>query len=161
MVRKMKKMRIKVSAPKYLMPATAIALVLLIRGTLKVQEIVSLYSYVNKNDLEESIEHVYIVENVTIKFVINGNKIFIISANFEKPNHYEKFFKLSLHFMEKLIERTFDLNILVTIYQYVMKTEIIDGQEIEMNIMHSTACIVKYDKTVKLITGWAGTREAA
>lgn len=154
-------MRISVNPLRYSMPATPEAIALLVRGTLKVQEIVSLYSYVNKNSLEEFIDQKHIIENVTINFSIIGNEIQIKSANYEKSNRYDNFFKLSLHFMSRLIERGFDLNILVAIYQYVMQIEIVNGQEIEMNSKHSTACFVKYDKTVKLLTGWPGSREAS
>lgn len=154
-------MKINVSPPKYSIPATPEALVLFIKGTIKVQELVMLYAHVASSDINDGVEKSHAIENVTINYKVEGNQIIIISANFIKANRYDRYYKMSIHFLARLVERGFDFNIFIPIYKYVQMHDIEDGTEIELISQYVSAVFVKYDNTIKLLSGWPGSRSAA
>lgn len=153
-------MLVNIKQPAYSIPATPEAIALLIRGTLKVQELVKLYGYVSINfDFIPQYEELsHVIENVTINYRLEDKSIVIVSANYETLNWQEYFFKPSLHFMARMIERGFDLNVLVATYMYILKAEIHDGQEIEVDCTSASLIFAKYKNTYKLISGWGGSR---
>lgn len=155
-------MKLKVKSLKYKIPCTTEAIVLFVRGTIKVQDVVKLYSFVSKNSIEEYIDHKFVVDNLTICFQLIGKEIIIKSANYIKANRYDFYFQPSLHFMARMVERSFDLGVLVHMYQYINKNidSIENGSEIEIS-SESSIVFVKYDKTIKLVSGWPGYRYAS
>lgn len=153
-------MRFTVNPLKYKIPATPECTALFVRGTIKVQDIVHLYSYVVKNSIEEFIEQKHVIGKLTINYRLIGKEILIESANYETSNRYDFYFKPSLHFMARMIERSFDLNILVVMYQYILKNNINDSQEIEIS-SDSSIIFVKYNNVIKLVSGWPGDRYAS
>lgn len=153
-------MQIKTKQPSLSIPSTPELIVLFIKGTLKVQDIVKLYGYVSLNYavIPQYEELKQVIDNVTINFILEGMSIKIVSANYEILNWQNYFFKPSLHFMARLIENNFDLNIFVPLYKYIQTNELTDGEEIEVDCRSSSIVFVKYHNTYKLITAWRGSR---
>lgn len=151
---------IKTNPPLYSITSTPELIALFIKGTLKVQDIVRLYGYVSLNydKIPQYEELNHTVENVIINYRLEDKCIIIVSANYEKLNWQEHFFKPSLHFMARLIERALDLNIFIPMYKYIINNDITDGQEIEVDCLSTSIVFVKYQNTYKLISGWGGSR---
>lgn len=156
-------MKIFTKTPSFSIPATTTALVLFIKGTIKLQEIVQLYAHVSNNKIEQYTDQEYVVGNLKIQFRLEEEKILIQSANFEKPNMHEKYYNPSIHFLSRMLERELDFNIFIPLYKYVIKFEdiISNGTEIEIASPNASIVFVKYENTVKLLTGWPGSRHAS
>lgn len=64
----------------------------------------------------------------------------------------------SEHFPVRLIQRVFDLSVLIPLYKELCNVAI--GCEVEVSIGRSTVCAVRVDaNTAKLVTGWKGQRQ--
>lgn len=155
----MKTQKFKVSTPKFSIPSTPEAVVLFVRGTTKVQDIVKLYGHVAMHKLDDIIEHKFENENLTMFFRKEGREVIITNANYIVSNRYEIHFKPSIHFLSRMVERGFDMNVFIPLYQFVSTQKINDEEVIELDTGKTTIVFVKYDKTIKLLTAWPGSRD--
>ncbi|MEV9477904.1 hypothetical protein ACOTVS_10595 [Aliarcobacter butzleri] len=148
--------RVSAKAPLYEIPPTKELVLLFAKEIIKVVDIIEIYAYVSKNNLMNG-QYTIKTSNTNTTFVLDEMSIFIINAFYSKNElKIKDIFKPSFHFLTQLLERTFDLNLLVQMYQY-LKSNDIKGK-VELTTHKGSIVFEKDLNIVTLLTGWKGVR---
>ncbi|WP_418181300.1 hypothetical protein ACNSOL_12395 (plasmid) [Aliarcobacter lanthieri] len=151
---------VKVSAkiPSYKIPPTNELVLLFSKEIIKVVDLFDVYRYVLKNNLENG-QYTIKTTNTNTTFELVDTTISIINSFYSKAEiKDEDIFKPTFHFLIQLLERAFDLNLLVQMYQYLKEND--TKGKVELTTTKGTIVFEKNSNIVSLLTGWKGIRKS-